>query len=166
MTQVIVAVVDGAKARFLTLESAEFPEYESGPNLIEHEGLLNSEKERQGQELWANTKTGCNRGSAGQAHGYDDHRQNHMIEFERRFAQKIAAKIAHLSHIHQTQRVLLVAEPQILGLMREALTSILPKTLEISELAKDLCQLKPNQLQEYLANKKLLPACKRMPRLA
>ena len=166
MSQVIVAVVDGAKARFLTLESAEFPEYESGPNLIEHEGLFSSEKELQGQELWANTKTGCNRGSAGQAHGYDDHRQNHMIEFERRFAQKIATKIAHLIQLHQAQRVLLIAAPQILGLMREALISVLPKTLELSELAKDLCQLKPSELQAYLANKKLLPASKRTSKLA
>ena len=166
MNQAIVAVLDGTKARFFILETAEFPEYESGPNLIEHEGLLNSEKERQGQDLWANTKTGCNRGSAGQAHGYDDHRQNHMIEFERRFAQKIATNIAHLARVHQAQRVLLIAEPQILGLMRETLIPVLPKTLELSELAKDLCQLKPSELQGYLANKKLLPACKRASKLA
>ena len=47
-----------------------------------------------------------------------------MIEFERRFAQKIATNIAHLTQVYQAQRVLLIAEPQILGLMREALIPV------------------------------------------
>ncbi|NET38490.1 MAG: host attachment protein [Cyanothece sp. SIO1E1] len=161
MNKIIVAVIDGTKARFLTLEPMPLPDYGSGPDLIEQESLHNQTKELQGQELWANTKTGRNRGASAQAHGYDDHRQNHMLEFERRFAQVIADKVLKLIQIHQARQLLLIAEPQILGIMRTALSSTLPKQLKVDELAKDLCQLKANELHRYLANRGLLPAYKR-----
>jgi protein required for attachment to host cells len=157
MSQFLVAVVNGTKARFLTLEPAEFPEYESGPNLVEHEGLFNFTNELQGQELWANSKTGRNRGSSGQAHTYDDHRDSHVVEFERRFAHGIATKLFELAQVHQVSQLVLAAEPQILGLMREVLLPTLPKQFKLNELAKDLCQLKPNELHDYLADKGFLP---------
>jgi protein required for attachment to host cells len=158
MSRVIVTVIDGTKARFLTLEPSDIPTYELETHLVEHEGLTNVAKEMQGEELWSSTKPGRNRGSSGQAHSYDDGRESHMIEFGRRFAQAIAAKIAGLIQASQAQQLILVAEPQTLGLMREALAPILPKTLKMTELAKDLCHLKPHELQEYLVGKELLPA--------
>lgn len=157
MNQSVVAVIDGTKARFFTLEAAEFPEYQSSPNLVEQECLTSPAKELQGKELWASTKTGRNRGSTGQAHGYDDHRENHINEFERSFAKEIAHKTAELAQSLQAQTVLLVAEPQILGLVREVLSSQISKHLKITELAKDLCKLKPLELHEYLAHRDLLP---------
>jgi protein required for attachment to host cells len=157
MNQSVVAVIDGTKARFFTLEAAEFPEYQSSPNLVEQECLTSAAKELQGKDLWANTKTGRNRGSSGQAHSYDDHRENHMDEFERSFAKEIANKTAELAQSRQAQAVLLVAEPQILGLVREVISSQIPKHLKVTELAKDLCKLKSLELHEYLAHRDLLP---------
>ena len=162
MNQWIIAVLDGSRARFFTLEQAELPEYESGPNLIEKKDLCNPAQEVPGKELWANVKTGRNQGSATQAHGYDDHRQNHVGEFGRRFAQMIAAEAINLTQVYRSQKLLLVAEPQILGFVREALAPLLPKNLEIQELAKDLCKLKPLELHQHLANKNLLPARKKV----
>ncbi len=161
---IIVAVIDGTKARFLTLELEELPDDDFGPNLIEREALSNPAKKLAGQELWANIKTGRNRGAGNQAHSYDDHRQNHIVEFERRFAQNISDRIVSLIGVYQTRHLLLIAEPQILGLIREALMPILPKKLELTELAKDLCQFKAKELHEYLADKKLLPARKNSSR--
>ncbi len=158
MRHYLVAVINGTTARFLTLEPVEMEGYESGPNLIEHKSLHSVEKEQQGQDLWANVKTGRNRGSAGQAHSYDDHRQAHMIEFEKRFAQSIANRILELIQTHQVRQLILIAEPQILGLMREALNSNLPKNVSLSELAKDLCHHRPREVHDYLANCNLLPA--------
>lgn len=160
MNQPLVVVIDGTRARFFSLEPAKRPEYESGPNLIEEEGLSNLANEQQGKELWADTKTGRNRGSSGQAHGYDDRRDNHLSEFERNFAKEIVNKIIHLSQNYQSRETLVVAEPQILGFVRDALTPLAPKHLKITELAKDLCKLKPLEIHEYLAEKKLLPARK------
>ena len=162
MSKFSVAVIDGTQARFFILDSAASSEYESGPNLIEQEKLSDSTQELHGQELWANTKTGRNRGSNGQAHSYDDHRQNHKLEFEKRFANKISS--AMLDHIktHQAKHLILVAEPQILGLMREAMTDNLFKNINIQEVAKDICHFNVNQIHDYLAKKELLPACQKV----
>ncbi|MBE9103259.1 host attachment protein [Vacuolonema iberomarrocanum] len=161
MSQYLVAVIDGTKARFLTLSPVEFDGYESGPNLIEYESLYSAEKDMQGQDLWANTKTGRNRGTAGQAHSYDDHRENHMVEFERRFTQKIVNQILDLSTSHEVQQLILVAEPQMLGIMREMMVSGLPKRLIVHEVGKDLCRMTAKELHDYLAERSLLPAFKR-----
>ncbi len=158
MQKYIVAVVNSIRARLFVLEPAELPEYEPSPKLTEIEELRSSNQSLQGQDLWSNTKPGRNRGTAGQAHGYDDHRENHRVEFERRFAQEIATKLEQVIRTNQPHQLLLVAEPQILGIMRGALSSDLPKNLTLNELAKDLCQLKAHELHEYLANKNLLPA--------
>ncbi|HEY9727972.1 MAG TPA: host attachment protein [Chroococcales cyanobacterium] len=159
MSQFLVAVIDGTRARFFTLEQAEIPEFESGPNLIEHEGLFN---ELSGKELWSSVRTGRNQGSASQAHAYDDGRNNQVVEFGRRFAQMIATELLNLIQVCRTQRVILIAEPRILGILREALAPLLPKNLQIQELTKDLCKLKPLELHEHLATKNFLPARKRV----
>lgn len=160
MNHSVVAVMDGTKARFFTLEVAEFPEYQSSPNLVEHQCLTNAAKEMAGKELWANTKTGRNRGSRSQGHGYDDHRQNHISEYERNFAKEVCHQIIELINQCDSRHVLLVAEPQMLGFVRECLTPHLTKNIHLQELAKDLCKLKPLELHEYLADKNLVPARK------
>ncbi|MDZ8054155.1 MAG: host attachment protein [Aulosira sp. ZfuVER01] len=161
MNKYLVAVIDGTKARFFTLKPSELPGYDSGPHLIEHEALLSSNNELQGQELWTSTKTGRNRGVAGQAHSYDDGRDSHLIESERRFTQSITTKIVNLIQTHQIQQVVIISEPRILGLIREGLMPVLPRNIKIHEIAKELCHLKAHELHEYLASKKLLPAHKR-----
>ncbi len=160
MNQSVVAVIDGTRARFFILEPAEFPEYQSGPNLIEQDCLTNTAKEVQGKELWANTKTGRNRGSRSQGHGYDDHRQRHLDEFEKSFAKEIGTKTLNFVQEHHIHHGVLVAEPQILGLIREILLPQLPKQFQLQEVAKDLCKLKPNEIHEYLAERGLLTARK------
>ena len=162
MSRYLVAIIDGTKARFLTLNPVEFEGYESGPTLVEHDGLHSSEKEMHGQDLWANTKTGRNRGTSGQAHGYDDHRNNHIVEFERRFAQSITRQIMDMVNAHEARRLILVAEPQILGIMREATASCLPPKLKVHEVAKDLCRMTVKELQRYLAERSLIPAFNRV----
>jgi protein required for attachment to host cells len=56
---------------------------------------------------------------------------------------------------------LLIAAPQILGIMREAVASALPKTIKIADLNKDLNQLTAHEIHQYLAEKALLPAPQR-----
>ncbi len=160
MNHTLVAVLNGTKARFFTLESADFPENEPGPDLIEHETLMNAENEMSGQDLWASPKTGRNRGSAGQNHSYDDHRQNHVVGFEQRFAQNVVSRIQSLIESYRIRHLLLVAEPQMLGIVREPINAEINKTIEVKSLAKDLCQFSGRDLHEYLASKKLLPARK------
>ncbi len=162
MGKFAVAVVNGSQARLFTLDSAAFSEHESGPNLLEHECLTNHSRELHGQELWANVKTGRNRGSNGQAHSYDDHRQNHELEFEKKFANRISSAMLNLIQNYQAKHLIVVAQPQILGMLREAMTDNLYKNLNVHEVAKDICHLKLNQIHDYLAKKNLLPACQKV----
>ncbi len=162
MGKFAVAVINGTQARFFTLDSAATSEYESSPNLIEHKGLFDSTTGLHDQELWANTQTGRNRGSRVQAHSYDDHRQNHKIEFEKRFANQISKAMLKMIQINQARQLILVAEPQILGMMREAMMDKLFKSLNIKEVAKDICHFNGNQIHDYLAKKQLLPPCQKV----
>ncbi len=156
----LIAVIDRAHARFLTLVPAEIAD--AGFTLAEQTGLTLPEGEASGAELWSSTKTGRNRGPQGQAHSYDDHRQEHAIEFERHFAHSIANQIDRIIQDRQLQAVLVVAAPQILGLMRQALEPLLPETIELLEVAKDLCHLTPYEIQAYLAEQELIPASHRL----
>lgn len=158
--QMLIAVIDRAHARFLTLEPAEIPG--AGFTFTEHAGLTLPAGEASGAELWSSTKTGRNRGPQGQAHSYDDHRQEHMIEFERHFAHSIASHMNQIIQDRDLQAVFLVAAPQVLGLMRQALEPVLPQTIKLTEVTKDLCHLTPYEIQEYLAEQELIPAPTRL----
>jgi protein required for attachment to host cells len=160
MNKYLVAVIDGARARFLTLEPIDTFIDESNCHLIEHKGLLNSAKELQGKELWATTKTGRNQGTGSQAHTYDDGRENHLNEYGRRFARAIADEIIEFTQRQSIQQLVLVSESQILGVLRESVIPLLPNTLNVQVIAKDLCKLKPSEIHEYLAAKNFLPAHK------
>lgn len=162
MVKFAVAVMNGTQARFFTLDSAATSKYESSPNLVEQQSLSDVTQELHGQELWANTKTGRNRGSNGQAHAYDDHRQNHKIEFEKRFAHRISDAMLNIIRSYDTRQLILVAEPKILGIMRASMTDNSFKTLNIHEVTKDICHFKVNQIHDYLAKKELLPACQKV----
>lgn len=156
MSKCLVIIVNKTKARFLALMDPQ-PLEQSGPGLVEQQEISNPVQRQASRELWANTKSGGNRGSARQVHGYDDHRQSHLDEFDRRFAQVIIAEILNFSQSHPTRRLILVAEPQILGHLRPILTTTLPKSIVTQELAKDLCKLSASEIYSYLLNKHLLP---------
>lgn len=162
--KVLVTVVDGTKARFLILEPVEFPEESEGSHFVELDSLLNPSNEAQGQDLWSSTKTGRNLGAGVQAHSYDDHRESHMAEYGRRFAQAIATHITNLVHNNEIQQLILVAAPQMMGFIREVITASALSHLPINELTKDLCNLKPLELQKYLAKQGLISDPIRIPK--
>ena len=157
MNQYCVVVANGSRARLFSLESAEFPELESGPNLVEIIGLTNPEKNVQNRELWSEVKTGRNRGSkSGQAHGYDDHRSQHSDEYERRFASSIAEHTCKLMRRQNASNVVLVSQKRMLGFLRSALQAKLNGVAR-AELAKDLSKLNPRDLHDHLARERLIP---------
>jgi protein required for attachment to host cells len=162
MNRYLVAAIDGSRARFLKFKPLDALDHESAYSLVEHKALFNPTNELQGKELWASTKTGRNQGSGSQAHAYDDHRQNHLDEYERRFAQMIADEIISFTESQNIRQLLLIAESQTLGTLREVALPLLPKNLQIQEIAKDLCKLKPSEIHEYLVSKNFLPSRKKI----
>lgn len=153
MNQFCVVVADTSHARFFTLEDTRMPEIESGPNLVEQKSIENPESPDRLD--WSNLKSGRNRASGGgPAHGYDDHRQQHEIESERRFANHIVDECRQLKATHKANNIILVASKQMLGLLRKAYGS---HEAPASELARDLTKLTPRKLHEHLSRAKLLP---------
>jgi protein required for attachment to host cells len=157
MNKVLVAVVDSARARFFALELGDFPETGNGAKLTEIDGLLNPAAETRDEELWSSPKTGRNWGTGEQAHSYDDHRESHRAEFERRFAQAIATQIRDMVEAESIRHLILIAEPQVIGFMRDAIASTAPPQLHVQELAKNLGHLKTHELHKCLASHNLAP---------
>jgi protein required for attachment to host cells len=157
MAQYCVVVTNGAHARFFTLQPAEFPELESGPNLVEHNHLINAERESHNNELWSEAKTGRNRApNGGPAHGYDDHRTRHEDEYERRFANNIAEECSRLSRSQRASDVVLVSQKRMLGFLRGAMETRM-NGVNTHEVAKDLSKLSPHDLHAHLARENVLP---------
>ncbi|MDT8364681.1 MAG: host attachment protein [Nitrosomonas sp.] len=152
----IVTVVNGSRARFFSLQPAEIPAYESSPRLVEHEELANPENESADKALWSDNSSG-NRGSAGGGvHGYDDHRDQHRAEYERRFSQSVATEAIRLAHKQQAKSVVVVADSRMLGLLRNELQS--NNDFAVKELARDYSKLSIQELHAQLASHQLIPA--------
>jgi len=162
MSDYFVVVTGGARARFFTLEPVEFPEFESGPRLIDCGELFNPEKEMAERDLYTDSKTGRGRAPrGGPAHGYEDHRSQHEDDFDRLFARKVLEKARRLAQANQARYVILVAPAHMLGLVRQELDNILKHGMEVHKLAKDTTKFSPKQIHDHLAKEHVLPACKR-----
>ena len=150
MERIVVVAISNAQARFLTLEQAEWPEYESGPHLIEQSNLEHS-KLKSDRGLWTKVTK--------KPHQNTRALEEARYQFERKFAQEITGEIIHLIRIKQGQKLILIARPQILNLIHKSFTPTLFNNLHIQELAKDIGHFSPSQIHQYLAQKQLVPAC-------
>jgi protein required for attachment to host cells len=158
-SEYLIVVGDGTRARFFTLEAAALPPLESSPRLMEHEDLVNAEHMQGGHDKYSSTRTGINLNPrGGPSHGYDDHRAQQEQEHERRFAADITARALSLAQQHRATQLVLVAEPHMLGLLRDALKIPAKSGIDVRDLAKDLTKLTTTQLHGQLAAAGLVPA--------
>lgn len=164
MADCCVVVADAARARFFTLEAAADPDFESGPNLVEQPGLDNPEATMQGKEKFSDTKSGRNMGGGGITHGFDDHRDKHDAENHRRFAQRIASEAVSLANKSNAKQLVITAEKQMLGMLRQAMAGSNHNPFEIREVAKDLTKFAAHDIHKHLAGEQLVPAHRRAGR--
>ena len=158
MTDYFVVAADASRARFFTLQRAADPEYESGPNLVEGDVLVNPETEMSEGEVFTDLKSGRNRSAAGgMAHGYDDHRGDHVEEFERRFAQRVAQECVSRAKRSAARHLIIAANGRMLGHLRRELESLPAKGMAVSEYAKDVTKLAPLDVHKHLSGKGLIP---------
>ncbi len=155
MSDYCVVVADGARARLFILEQADIAE--GGPNLVELSDLANPEAEAAGREIYSDEKSGRNVAPAGGgAHGYNDHRDQHIDETERRFAKDIAAAAAQVLAREMAGCLVLAANPRMLGHLRAAMSATAPD-LKVREVHKDLVKLPAHEVHEHLAAEGILP---------
>jgi protein required for attachment to host cells len=149
MERIVVVVINNAQARFFTLEQAEWPEYESGPHLIEQSNLERSAL-KSDRGLWTKIT---------KKQQEDRALEENRYTFDWKFAQEITGEIIHLIRIKQGQKLILIARPQIINLIHKFFTPTLFHNLHIQELPKDISYFSSSQIHQYLAQKQLVPAC-------
>lgn len=155
MSDYCVVVADGARARLFSLEDAAAGA--GGPNLVEIADLANPDVAA--NVLKGDQKSGHNVASASSgSHGFEDHRDRHRDESERRFAKQVMAEAAAVVGRKKAGCLVVAAEAQMLGHLREAFN--LPAAVQVSEVAKDLTSLAPQELHGHLAADNALPARK------
>ncbi|WP_163268944.1 host attachment protein [Chelativorans alearense] len=80
-----------------------------------------------------------------------EYRSDPIRERQVRFAAMLIRRLEKLRIAHAFDRLVIVAEPQMLGILREALPQAL-KALVVGEVDKDLSRLPPRELYKALAD--------------
>ena len=159
MTKFAILAADATRARFFTLEPAEFPLVETNPKILEHEVLIDPELRLPGRELFSDPKSGRNRApGGGPAHGYDDHREKHLVELEKRFAKVVANEVLRLLAEKNANRLVVAAEEKMSGHLAPLLAEA-PASIEWVE--KEYTHLSAQEIHEKLAALNLVPAPKK-----
>jgi protein required for attachment to host cells len=127
--------------------------------LIERGKLTNASLRIRGRSVTGRvrTETNTNR-EAGPMHPMGAQRERHRIELERRFAVEIARKAAALARNWTTGSVVLVADPRMLGFLRDAARGALKPGISVKELAKDYSNLTASRLRDHLSQSGVFPA--------
>lgn len=157
MDNTCVVVAGSSRARIFLLEESHAPR--APFRLIERGKLTNASLRSRGRSVTGRvrTETNTNR-EAGPMHPMGAQRDRHRIELERRFAVEIARKVAVLARNWTEGSVVLVADPRMLGFMRDAARDALRREISVKELAKDYANLTASRLRDHLAQSGVFPA--------
>ncbi|MFO7970347.1 MAG: host attachment protein [Desulfobacterales bacterium] len=161
MSDYLIVVVNRAQARFFTLEPVEFPELESGPRLTTQTELENPEISDP-QEMYTDSKTG--RGASpqgGGVHGYDDKRDSNLDELRRRFAVRVLDHMKKLAKSERVRTVILAASARMRRFLYPELEALTQEGYQVCKLSKNIINLSPQKIHEYLADNGLVPEQKR-----
>jgi len=171
MAKYCVIAAELARARIFTLESSETPELERSPYLTECKTLSNPDHKASESKIWSDTRRGAHREHqgaqiAGQTagiphHNYDEHRDKREHRANRQFAQDIVADVKQVIRDKDVSSLVLCAENQMLGILRPELKALPADQVTLTEVNKDLANLKPQELHSKLAGDGFLPRGKR-----
>lgn len=161
MSKYFIVTADGLKARFFQLTHVKDPMHETGPNLERIHEIKNSEQELTSGRVFENVRAGRTHiGSPSSQGGYEDHREDHIREFEQRFAKRIAGEGVNLAKAQNARVIILAANPRMLGFLRQEINEK-HLNMEIKELPKNLASMPPREVHSILSKKGLLPTRKK-----
>jgi protein required for attachment to host cells len=151
-----IVVADAGTARFFGVESVDSPR--DTIRLVERTALTNPDLKTLGESASGrvHTETNINR-QAGPLHPMGAQRERHRMELNRRFGNEIAVQAGEMTKGWKNGTVVLVAAPQLLGLMRENMLDALGPGIELKELAKDYVNLTLGEIRDHLAQNILIP---------
>jgi protein required for attachment to host cells len=151
-----IMVAGGARARFISVEVADDEQLDGGPRLVEHAEMVNPDGELPARGLFSDRSGRAHASSVGAAHGLDDHRDQHQEEIDRRFARRIAETAERFVADQGIVRLVVCAEPRLLGRLRTELAHKRWRNVEVVELGEDLTRHPLRQVQEVLARRELV----------
>lgn len=156
MDNVCVVVADSRRARIFVAQQTDAPR--ARVRLVERGSLGNPDLRSRGRSVTGRprTETNTNR-EAGPVHPIGAQRARHKVELERRFSMEVARKAAALARNWTTGSVVLVADPRMLGFLRDAVRSALKPPIRVKELAKDYARLTASRLRDRLAADGIVP---------
>jgi protein required for attachment to host cells len=159
MSRTCILVADRSRARFFVLEPrASTSRPGDLSKLREIEALTDADGALKGVDMFSSTRSGTNRSPAGGQFEYDDHRERHRDEAERRFAKRIVEAAKALVHSRATETLVLAAEPRMLGLLRAEVEGAPLGPVELREVPADISKGTPEQIQAALSRRGALPA--------
>jgi len=157
MTRTCIIVADSAHARFFTLEVPEDASIDGGAHLLEHQDLVNPEADMPESKLFCDRRGRAHASPRGAAHALDDGRERHRAELARRFVRRVVGEAERFVEREDARRLLLVAEPRLLGVLREQLHPERLPQVEIGEVGENLSQRPVAQIQSVLALRGVVP---------
>lgn len=154
---ICLVVADAARARCFLLEESDAPR--APLKLVEQGALANPDLRSRGKSTTGRvrTETNTNR-QAGPMHPIVAQRARHELELERRFARQVAERAAELVAGWPKGTVVLIADPRMLGLLRDPVRGALTPGIQLKELAKDYVHLSAAELHDHLALNGVVPA--------
>ena len=149
MSRTCIIVVDSRRARVFDVQPVDAPRVKTA--LVEHAVLENPDLRELGTSVTGRprTETNTNR-QAGPVHPMGAQRERHRLALERRYAGDIARKAGEITKGWKSGTVVLVAEPRLLGLVRETLRKALGSGVELKELAKDYTGFTAAEIRDLL----------------
>lgn len=150
-----VIVADGARARVWVLNT----DHGAGPELLGVAEVTNPTLRARDVDVVSDSGSGRRGGAKTPIHSPPDHRDQHRRELERQFAAQIAEEAAAVWRRYPACDLIVVAGPQMLGLLRPAIDRQIraKDKLHVHELTRDLTKLTGPALHDLLAKDKLLP---------
>ena len=153
-----VVVVDSARARFFVDRYKPDPPQRAGRRLDEVADLVNPGARMSDEETYSESRPGTHRGAGGAgAHGVGDNRDANREENDKRFAAQIVAHAEKLCRGDGVPRLLVAADPKMLGLLRPLTERLTKSGIDVRDVAKDVSRMAPDQVRQVLVKADLLP---------
>jgi protein required for attachment to host cells len=159
MDKIGIIAADRARARFITAEVLDDTEFEGNPRLTERDVLANPLAELPPRANYSDrpSRKPSGAGPKGALPATDDHRERHEIQDERRFAQRILEAADRFVQAERPSRLLLLAEPHLLGLLRGELSPQRWSNVEVQDVAQDFSNHSLPELRDVLTRRGILP---------
>jgi protein required for attachment to host cells len=138
MIPLCVVVADDARARLFSLEEAPREEaLLASSQLVERACLNNAQGKTRGIRRFPSIGKRKRLASTSSALGYPDHRLKRDQQMRRLFARQVVSLVAEFVRRNAVGKLVLMAEPRMLGALREQADEILPGTLTREEFPEE-----------------------------